>query len=217
MSSPESAATILDRGLQRLEISVGSAARAHLLQLAELLEDWAPRMNLSGHRDAPGIVQHLVLDAIALTPLLPEWHSLADIGSGAGFPGLPLACLAPDRTVRLIESRERRHHFQREAVRRMGLRGVIPVRGRAGEIEPVPSDLVIARAVAPPDRIVPLLVPWSRPGGWIAVPLSGPQVPPGHHPDLERAKLLDYGTGDRSGRRLWLARRTDARNGAGPS
>ena len=110
---PKTAAQLLEAGCTELGRALRPEQQDRLLQLAELLASWAPRMNLTGHRSADGIVRRLVLDAVALEPLLPAASRVADLGSGAGFPGLPLAVLREDTAFVLVESRERRHHFQR--------------------------------------------------------------------------------------------------------
>jgi 16S rRNA (guanine527-N7)-methyltransferase len=148
-----------------------ACAVAALAELAALVEDWGRRLNLSGHRTAESVVRSLILDAAALDAFAPrEIGSLADVGSGAGFPGLPLAILHPERTVRLIEARERRHHFQRMVVRTLGLENVETLHGRAESLPPSLSDAAIAQGAAPPPRAVALLLPWVRPGGWLIVP-----------------------------------------------
>ncbi len=147
-----------------------------VLALASLTARWAKRMNLTGHRDGPSVMRHLILDATALALELPSWRSLVDIGSGAGFPGLPVACLYPDRKITLVEPRERRHHFQKEARRSLGLSQVRTLRGRAEELPPEPHDIALCQAVATPAQAEALLRPWVKDTGWIALPLSREQA-----------------------------------------
>ena len=168
-------------GLAELGFEVSAQQVASLLELAQLLERWSGRINLSGHRDARAIVRRLILDGAALCSALPSLESLADIGSGAGFPGLPVAILREGCEVTLVESRERRHHFQREAIRRLGLRHVRAVLGRAERLEPVPHSAAIAQAVARPAAALPLIYPWVEVGGLLLLPGAhpAPQLPQG--------------------------------------
>ncbi len=166
-------------------------------------------MNLSGQRTALEVARGLVLDALALVPVLPEWDSLVDLGSGAGFPGLPLAILHPERRILLVESRERRHHFQRAAARQLGLGQVAAVHGRAELLAPETVELALAQAVGPPERVGPWLARWLRPGGTAAIPQSADAAAPRSwgtdllEPLPPRSYPLPLG----GQRQLWLARR----------
>jgi 16S rRNA (guanine527-N7)-methyltransferase len=198
--------TLLAEGLDALGLEVGLAPV--LAELSLLLARWAARMSLTGHRDAEAIARRLVLDALALSTRLPEVSSLVDLGSGAGFPGLPLALVRPACQVTLVESRERRHHFQRAAVRALRLGNVEARRGRAEALPPTPHDLAIAQAMAEPARAARWLIPWVRPGGWLAIPggESGPQVP--ELVGLDPAIVVSYAVPlGGPARTLWLARR----------
>jgi len=136
-------------------------------------------MNLTGHGDAEAVVRRLILDALALDRQLPETSSMVDLGSGAGFPGLPIALLHPERSVTLVESRERRYHFQRTAVRELGIGNAALRLGRAEELSPEPHALVTAQAMATPRQAVVWMLPWAEAGGVLALPLSAAQPPPG--------------------------------------
>lgn len=158
------------------------------MALVELLNQWAAQINLTGHRSAEGIVRRLVLEAAALDRCLPAVPDLVDLGSGAGFPGLPLAILQPERRITLVESRLRRHHFQRAALRDLELRNVEALLGRAEVLAPQPHTAVIAQAVARPGRVLPLMRPWVSANGWILLP--GGESPP-EIPEVEGVELVD--------------------------
>jgi 16S rRNA (guanine527-N7)-methyltransferase len=166
-------------------------------------------MNLTGHRSAVEVAAHLVLDALALGRSLPvEPDSLADLGSGAGFPGLPLALLWPACRVTLVEARERRHHFQRAAIRALGLSHATPRRGRAERIDPVAHEVVVAQAMAPPDLALEWMARWAAPDGWLVLPQSGDPPPVAPPPGVEPAGVRAYRvplTG--VARSVWLGRR----------
>ncbi len=203
---PEPAESILREGLAELSLSPPDEAIPQLLELAVQVSRWGERINLTGDPTPESVVGRLVLDAAALDAALPAAGSLADLGSGAGFPGLPMAILHPDRSVVLVEARERRHHFQRHAIRALGLRNVRALRGRFEELEPVPSELVVAQAVAAPDRLVAWMLRWSLPGATLAVP--GGTVPRTvEHPGVSSSEISSYqvpaGGPTRS---LWIAR-----------
>jgi len=167
---------LLGEGLAELDLHPRPAVSRQLLDLVVLLGRWAPRVNLTGHRDLAGIVRWLVLDAAALAAQLPDGELLLDLGSGAGFPGLPLAILEPHRQITLVESRRRRHHFQRAAIRQLGLSNVQALLGRSEALcEPIFHG-VVAQALAAPTRALELMYPWLREDGWLAL-ASGPDGP----------------------------------------
>lgn len=208
-SSPSPAlSSVLCAGLEELSLDPGLSES--LATLCELLARWGARMNLTGHRTPEAIAQRLVLDALALGAALPlaAQESLADLGSGAGFPGLPLAILWPACRVTLVEARERRHHFQRAAIRTLGLRRVTPRRGRLEDLAPDPHAVVVAQALAQADQAVTWMLPWVAPGGWIVLPRSADAPSLTTPPGLEQASTASYrvplGGPERT---VWLARR----------
>jgi 16S rRNA (guanine527-N7)-methyltransferase len=192
-------------GLAGAAVEPLSRALGHL---AELLARWSARMNLTAHGDAEAVVRRLILDALALDARLPDVSSMVDLGSGAGFPGLPIALLHPEREVMLVESRERRHHFQRAAIRELGIGNVVLRRGRVEELPPEPRPLVTAQAMACPQQAVAWMLPWAEPAGTLALPLSAGQPPPGSIEGVGEALLLPYAVPLGGPRRtVWLARK----------
>jgi 16S rRNA (guanine527-N7)-methyltransferase len=195
-------------GFSELNLAVPTERSEALLHLADLLERWGQRINLSGHRDLESIVARLILDAAALAAALPEVPSLVDLGSGAGFPGLPIAVLRPECSLLLVEAREKRHHFQRAAVRELQLTNVEPVWGRAERLEPRPQAAVIAQAVAEPSKALEWMLPWAQTGGWLAIP--GGERPPevASRPALGPSHVVAYRVPcGGPARTLWLAQR----------
>ena len=178
---------LLAAGLSELSLSAADSQLESLWKLAQLLEKWSKRMNLTGHRALGPIVRRLLLDAAALITELPEVSTLADIGTGAGFPGFPIAILRPECRVTLVESRERRHHFQREVIRQLGLANVSAVLGRAEALEPTPCAAALGQAVARPPDVLPLLLPWTAAGGLLLFPGG---ADPAALPDDPRIRFL---------------------------
>jgi 16S rRNA (guanine527-N7)-methyltransferase len=161
---------LLAAGFGELPLSVSDPQLELLWKLAQLLEKWSERMNLTGHRTLGQIVRRLLLDAAALVAELPEVPTLADIGAGAGFPGFPIAILRPECQVTLVESRQRRHHFQREVIRQLGLANASSALGRAEALRPTPCAAAIGQAVARPSELLPLLLPWTVADGLLLFP-----------------------------------------------
>lgn len=125
---------------------------------------------LLGPREVARLWERHLLNSVALTELLPDGVRLVDIGSGAGLPGLAVACVRPDLEVDLVESMLRRTEFLSEVIADLGLTDrVRVVRGRAEDVEVVntvgSAEFVTARAVAPLDRLVRWTFPLLRRGG----------------------------------------------------
>jgi 16S rRNA (guanine527-N7)-methyltransferase len=132
---------------------------------AALLARWQKSINLVGPKTVAEIWTRHFLDSAQLAPLIPETaRTLTDLGAGAGFPGLVLAILRPDLVVRLVESDARKAAFLAEAARatlgsdQAKARAVI-IRARAETLDPVPQDIVTARALAPLSRLLSFAEP----------------------------------------------------------
>lgn len=136
---------------------------------AELLMIDGVIRGLIGPREAPRIWDRHLLNCAAAAELVPDGSSVIDVGSGAGLPGLVLAIARPDLSVALIEPLARRTSFLSEAIEALGLSGVRVVRARAEEALALvePADVVVARALAPLDRLAGWCLPLTRPGGHV--------------------------------------------------
>jgi 16S rRNA (guanine527-N7)-methyltransferase len=129
-------------------------------QYVDLLATAGVERGLIGPREAPKLWDRHVLNCLALTSLVPPGAAVADLGSGAGLPGLVLAIARPDLTVTLVEPLQRRTTFLDEVIAELGLEHVRVVRGRAEELHGRERfDVVTARALAPLAR----LLGWGMP------------------------------------------------------
>ena len=208
---PEQPIDILRGGLAELSLAVPPACLDQLARLADLVASWGSRLNLTGHRTPQAVAERLILDAAALWSALElevvEANSLVDLGSGAGFPGLPIAILEPSLSVVLVEARERRHHFQRHAIRQLDLPNVHAVRGRYEALEPRLSGVVVAQAVAQPQRLLSDMLRWAAPRAVLAVPGGTTPREPAGTGGLESTDVLSYQV-PRGGpsRTVWVGR-----------
>lgn len=172
-----------------LDTAPPDPAAATLARLASLVSDRGERVNLTGHRTPASVCEALIGDAIGVLREIEKYlgHPAAgravDLGSGAGFPGLPLAIARPDLQVDLVEIREKRHYFQRAVCRELGIENVRPVRARIEDHAVSPAQIVLAQAVGPIDEVVPAMHAYVSPGGIAVVPgsaeLVGPADPAG--------------------------------------
>ena len=139
------------REMRELGVDVSRETRDQLEALVNTLVHWQKAINLVGRTTVEDVWTRHVLDSAQLKPLIPtDAVTLADLGSGGGFPGLVLASLRPDLEVALIEADARKAAFLGEAGRRMGLKKLPRIMiGRIEEISAVKADVVTARALAP--------------------------------------------------------------------
>lgn len=132
---------------------------ARLRQLLEELAHWNRRFNLTGIADFESMVSHHVLDSLAVHRYL-HGAAIADVGTGAGFPGLPLALVNPERRFTLIDSNGKKIRFVSHAMRTLGLMNVEPLQARVEALRPErPFDTVVARAFAPLPELLATVAP----------------------------------------------------------
>jgi 16S rRNA (guanine527-N7)-methyltransferase len=132
----------------------------------ELLATAGVERGLIGPRESPRLWDRHVLNCLAVSSAVPVDATLADLGSGAGLPGLVLAIGRPDLRVTLVEPLQRRTFFLDEVVEELGLERVRVVRGRAEELHGTELfDVVTARALAPLSRLVGWAMPLVAPTG----------------------------------------------------
>jgi 16S rRNA (guanine527-N7)-methyltransferase len=172
---------------------VETAAIAHLLQpfiqldetrlrvistYIDLLLKWNTRMNLTAIRESNEIVQrHFGESLFAAKYLLEQkWPQTAiDLGSGAGFPGVPFAMLAPDVQVTLIESQQKKAAFLRELIRVLELKNV-KVFGERAESYRETAELVMLRAVEKFQDALKMAISLTSPGGRVGLMIGSGQV-----------------------------------------
>lgn len=133
---------------------------------AALLAGPGVERGLLGPREAPRLWERHLLNCAGLAELLEPGQVVADVGSGAGLPGVVVAALRPDVTVLLVEPLLRRATFLEEVVAELGLRNAMVRRARAEELSgSLLVDAVLARAVAPLDRLAGWSLPLLHPSG----------------------------------------------------
>lgn len=143
---------------------------------AARLRDEGEVRGLIGPREVDRIWDRHILNSAAVVPFLPEAGLIADVGSGAGLPGIVVAAMRPEAAVYLIEPMERRCAWLTEIVEALGLTNVEVKRGRAEEYHGAfECDAVTSRAVAALDKLARLSLPLLRPGGEMIV-LKGKNV-----------------------------------------
>lgn len=137
---------------------------AVISRYVDLLATWGTERGLIGPREAPRLWDRHILNCAVVTPRIPPDATVADVGSGAGLPGLVWAIARRDLSVTLIEPMLRRSTFLTEVIDELGLTNTTVVRGRATDVSDR-FDVVTARAVADLGKLGSWCLPLVRPGG----------------------------------------------------
>jgi 16S rRNA (guanine527-N7)-methyltransferase len=163
-------AAALESGLDELELEVPAGAREQLLRYLELLAKWNRTYNLTAVRDPLEMVSHHLLDSLAVVPHLPmQGDTLADVGSGAGLPGIPLAIARPQWQVTLNDASQKKTAFLRQAAIELKLANVAVHEGRVEAWRPAARfAVVISRAFAELARFISSCRHLVQPGGVLA-------------------------------------------------
>jgi 16S rRNA (guanine527-N7)-methyltransferase len=170
----------LEAGLDALALPRALAPR--LLDYLALLARWNQAYNLTAIRDPREMLSKHLLDSLAMAAFVDD-ERLADLGTGPGLPGIPLAIARPGLQVALVESNGKKARFLREAVRTLGLSNARVLESRAEAVdEPGAFDVVTARAL---DRLAGILAV----GGHLLAPGGRVLAMKGLHPAEEIAEL----------------------------
>jgi 16S rRNA (guanine527-N7)-methyltransferase len=149
----------------------GKAIESFEVYLKELLK-WNQKINLTAIRSEKGIVLKHFLDSLSVYPYIPKTCSLLDIGSGAGFPGIPLKITQPNLEMTLIDSVRKKVDFQRHIIRILGLRGTEAIHGRVQDKGILQSlggrfDITLSRAFSDLRTLLILGFPFLKQRGWV--------------------------------------------------
>ena len=172
----------IEEGAAQMGVRLGPEQIKQLGRHVDLMLKWNKSVNLTAITDPDEVAEKHVLDSLAVVPVLPS-GSLLDAGSGAGFPGIPVAIARPDLEVSLVDSVQKKVAFLKSALAELRLPRV---KAHAVRLEGDPSkeDLprvhaAVSRAYATPKEWLPLAVQYVLPGG-VAICMLGPsdECPP---------------------------------------
>ncbi len=143
----EPIATYFSEGLKSLNLSLDKASQQKLLEFLELLKKWNRSYNLTSITEDQKMITHHLLDSLAISPYIVG-KTVLDVGSGAGFPGIPLAVYLPQVHWTLLDSNGKKTSFLNQAKLVLSLPNISVVQARAEQWHPAQKfDLIVVRAV----------------------------------------------------------------------
>jgi 16S rRNA (guanine527-N7)-methyltransferase len=172
LERPERLRAPLVAGTTALGLALSNEQHDALLDYLALLARWNATYNLTAVRDVDEMLAKHVLDSLAVVPHVRE-RRVADLGTGAGLPGIPMAIADPAQSLVLVESNGKKARFLREAQRRLALANVDVREARAESGRPGEADAVVARALAALPELAALAAHWLVPGGTLYA-MKGP-------------------------------------------
>ena len=161
---------ILKEGASELGVSLNHKMMQMFLVYLEELKEWNQKINLTSLQKDTAIISKHFIDSLSLVPYLPSKASLLDLGSGAGFPGIPVKIAKPSLKVTLLEAKRKKVNFQRHIVRKLGLTCIDSLQDRAESFKtengPYFSfDIITSRAFARLEKFLMLGMPFVKRGG----------------------------------------------------
>ncbi len=158
--------TAIETALAQVGVSPSGHQVDQLATLVSLLQKWSKRLNLTAIKDTPGIIRLHLADSLTIHELI-HGQQVIDVGTGGGFPGLPLAIMQPEVEFELLDASERKLRFVQQAALELGLRNVRICHARVPDYAPGAAfDTVTARAFASLTKIIEdcghLLAPGGR-------------------------------------------------------
>ncbi|WP_037587383.1 16S rRNA (guanine(527)-N(7))-methyltransferase RsmG [Stenoxybacter acetivorans] len=174
--------SILQSGLQTMNINLSVPQQLQLLAFVDLLKKWNSIYNLTALRDETSVISHHILDSLTLLPYVQDARGLIDVGSGGGMPGIPIAIARPDLPVALLDANSKKTAFLQQAVIELGLNNVQVITARVEAMVGEHFDVITSRAFAELADFVNITKQLMADGGmWAAMK--------GVHPYEEIAQL----------------------------
>lgn len=169
---PKAFEVLLKEGAGEAGVLLTGKMIEKFLVYLEELKEWNKVVNLTSLKKDDSIIVKHFIDSLSLVPHLLPGTSLLDLGSGAGFPGIPVKIAKPSLKVTLLEATRKKVHFQRHLIRKLGLVGISALQGRAESLKTekgtIPRfDVVTSRAFSGLEKFLRHGVPFVKKGGYL--------------------------------------------------
>lgn len=168
-----------EEGLKSLKIDLSELQMQQFIRYYEILIEWNKVMNLTAITDFTEVIQKHFIDSLTIVKAMSlQKEKLIDIGTGAGFPGIPLKIVFPEMQIVLLDSLNKRVKFLNEVIQLLNLKGIETIHGRAEEYGKNPQhreqyELCVSRAVANLSSLSEYCIPFVKKGGCFVSYKSG--------------------------------------------
>lgn len=161
----------MKESLKELNIELSEKQLNQFYNYMNILIEWNKVMNLTNITEPEEIIQKHFVDSLTILKSIKENDSIIDVGTGAGFPGMPIKIVFPETRITLLDSLNKRIKFLEEVTNKLELKNIETIHGRAEEVAHNKKyrekyDIAIARAVAPLNVLSEYLLPFVKIGGY---------------------------------------------------
>ena len=161
----------MKESLKELNIEISEKQLNQFYNYMNILIEWNKVMNLTNITEPEEIIQKHFVDSLTVLKSIKENASIIDVGTGAGFPGMPIKIVFPETRITLLDSLNKRIKFLEEVINKLELKNIETIHGRAEEVAHNKNyrekyDIAIARAVAPLNVLSEYLLPFVKIGGY---------------------------------------------------
>lgn len=175
-----SAYDLMKQYAEKFKINIDDEKLDKFKKYTALIKEWNEKINLTAITDEDDIIKKHFIDSISVleSNVIKSGMKIIDIGTGAGFPGIPLKIILPDCDILLVDSLNKRVNFLNEVIRMLELDGIEAIHGRAEEVAKKPEyreqfNIVVSRAVANMTVLSEYCVPFAKIGGYF-IAMKGP-------------------------------------------
>ena len=172
--------SIIDEYLSELKIKLNEKQKEKFFKYMNMLIEWNEKINLTAIVEPKEIILKHFVDSLTISKYIGENSYIADIGTGAGFPGIPLKILREDLNIVLVDSLNKRINFLNEVINELELNNIKAIHSRAEEFGQIAEyrekfDIVTSRAVANLATLSEYLLPLAKVGGKCLC-MKGPEI-----------------------------------------